>query len=136
MRRKYKILEHTADLKIKVFGRTKKELFKNAMIGFFEGGRYSAKYSSCKKKIKIKISSLDLSSLLVDFLSEILYLVETKKLVFCNILFEKFSENKIEATLFGFPLKRIGLNIKGVTYHGLEIKQKKNGWEATILFDI
>jgi len=31
--KKYEILEHRADLKIRVFGKTKKELFKNALLG-------------------------------------------------------------------------------------------------------
>jgi SHS2 domain-containing protein len=78
-----------------------------------------------------------LPSLLVDFLSEVLYLVETKKLVFERVEFKKFSENKIEAILMGKPLKRIGVHIKGVTYHDLDIHQEKDGtWQAIVLFDI
>jgi SHS2 domain-containing protein len=77
------------------------------------------------------------TSLLVDFLNEVLYLVETKKLVFGKIEFKKFRENEIEATLIGKPLKRMEVHIKGVTYHGLDIHQEKDGtWQATILFDI
>jgi SHS2 domain-containing protein len=31
----------------------------------------------------------------------------------------------------------MGVHIKGVTYHGLDIHQEKDGtWQATILFDI
>jgi len=134
---KFEILEHKADLKIRVFGKTKKELFENAMVGMFEAGGYEKENKSQEKKVKIKIKSFDLSSLLVDFLSEILYLTETKKLVFQKIEFEKFSENEIEAILTGKELKRIGVHIKGVTYHDLKIEQKKDGiWEAIILFDI
>jgi SHS2 domain-containing protein len=73
---------------------------------------------------------------LVDFLSEVLYLVETKKLVFEKVEFKKFKENEIEATLIGKPLKRMGVHIKGVTYHDLKIFQKNGNFEAEILFDI
>ncbi len=133
----FKVLEHKADLKIKVFGETKEELFENAMVGMFEGGRYEKEGKGQKEKIKIKVKSFDLPSLLVDFLSEILYLVETKKLVFQKVEFEKFLENEIEATLIGKKLKRMGVHIKGVTYHDLKVWQKKDGtWEAIILFDI
>ena len=38
--KKYEILEHKADLKIRVFGKTREELFENAMIGMFEGAQY------------------------------------------------------------------------------------------------
>lgn len=134
---KYQILEHPSDLKIKVFGKEEKKLFENAMIGMFKGARYLPEEKSPKSKVEIKISSFDLNSLLVDFLSEILYLVETKKLVFEKVNFKKFSKNEIEAELIGRKLKRMGVHIKGVTYHELEIKKEENGtWGATILFDI
>ena len=133
----FEILEHTADLKVKVFGKTKKDLFENAMIGMLKAAKYQKKLKSQNSKVKIKIKSMDLPSLLVDFLSEILYLVETKKMVFEKVEFKKFTENEIEAILIGKPLKRMGVHIKGVTYHDLDIHQEKDGtWQATILFDI
>jgi SHS2 domain-containing protein len=145
--KKFEILEHKADLKIKVFGKTKKELFENAMVGMFEAAKYEmtkrlmTKRLTTKqlatKRLAIKIKSIDLPSLLVDFLSEVLYLAETKKLVFEKVEFKKFTENEIEANLTGNQLKRMGVHIKGVTYHELDIRQKKDGtWQATILFDI
>jgi SHS2 domain-containing protein len=140
--KKFEILEHKADLKIKVFGKTKEELFENAMVGMFEAAKYEmTKRLMTKqlatKRLAIKIKSIDLPSLLVDFLSEVLYLAETKKLVFEKVEFKKFTENEIEANLTGNPLKRMGVHIKGVTYHELDIRQKKDGtWQATILFDI
>jgi SHS2 domain-containing protein len=135
--KKFEILEHKADLKIRVFGKTKEELFENAMVGMFEAAKYETTKQLTTKRQKIEISSLDLPSLLVDFLSEVLYLVETKKLVFEKVEFKKFSENEIDAILIGKPLKRIGVHIKGVTYHDLDIHQEKDGtWQAIVLFDI
>jgi len=136
-KKKYKILEHKADLKIKVFGKTKEELFENAVIGMQRAANYTPTKQPTTKQLKIKIKSVDLLSLLVDFLSEVLYLIETEKLVFEKVEFEKFTEKEIEANLIGKPLKRMGVHIKGVTYHDLDIGQKKDGtWRATILFDI
>ena len=133
--KKYEILEHKADLKIRAFGKTKEELFENAMIGMFEGARYEDEGKKIKKEIKV--SSQDLLSLLVDFLSEILYLSEVNHQVYYQIQFKKFTDKNIEGILLGKKLKRIGVVIKGVTYHDLDIHQKKDKtWEATILFDI
>jgi len=133
--KKYEILEHKADLKIRAFGKTKEELFENAMIGMFEGARYEDEGKKIKKEIKV--SSQDLLSLLVDFLSEILYLSEVNHQVYYQIQFKKFTDKNIEGILLGKKLKRIGVVIKGATYHDLDIHQKKDKtWEATILFDI
>jgi SHS2 domain-containing protein len=135
--KKFEILEHRADLKIRVFGKTKEELFENAMVGMQRAAKYEKETKSQRSKIKIKIKSLDLPSLLVDFLSEILYLIETKKLVFEKVEFKKFTENEIEGILVGRPLKRMGVYIKGATYHDLDIhKESDSSWQATILFDI
>lgn len=135
--KKYEVLEHKADLKIRVFGETKKELFESAMLGMFEAAKYETEADSRLLITKIKISSLDLPSLLVDFLSEILYLTETKKEVYKKLKFQKFSQREIDAELIGQKLKRMGVHIKAVTYHNLNISQKKDkSWEATIIFDV
>lgn len=134
--KKFEILEHKADLEIKVFGKEKEDLFENAMVGMFESAKYESEKRSRTYEVEIKIKSIDLPSLLVDFLSEILYLVETKKLVFQKIKFKKFSDNEIKAILLGKKLKRMEIHIKGVTYHDLNIQQKNKYWEAIILFDV
>jgi len=133
--KKYEILEHRADLKIKAFGKNKEELFENVMIGMFESAKYEGEGKEIKKEIKV--SSPDLPSLLVDFLSEILYLNEVNRQVYYQVQFKKFTEKNIEGILSGKELKRVGVAIKGVTYHDLDIHQKEDGtWETTILFDI
>lgn len=133
--KKFEMLEHISDLKIKVFGKDIKEIFENAMIGMFEGARYQEEEKEVKREIKV--SSQDLPSLLVNFLSETLYLSEVNQEVYNQAQFKKFTDKEIEGILLGKKLKRMGIVIKGVTYHNLDIQQKKDGnWEATILFDI
>jgi len=150
--KKFEILEHKADLKIRVFGKDKKELFGNAMIGMQQALGPEIKNRKSKIKKKIKIKSNDLTSLLVDFLSEINYLNEVNKEVYSDIKFTKFSSTELEGEISGNKVESFGLIIKGVTYHDLDIHQKperseggrrKNilrpkdkTWEATVLFDI
>lgn len=134
----YEILEHKADLKIRVFGRDLKELFKNAMLCMEKSLEPQVKNQETKIKKKIKIKSNDLTSLLVNFLAEINYLNEVNKEVYNDIKFIKFSETELEGEIFGKKVRRFGLIIKGITYHDLNICQRSKDkiWEATILFDI
>ena len=133
--KKFEILEHKADLKIRVFGKDLRELFLNAIVGMFEEAGYESEGEEIKREIKI--SSLDLPSLLVDFLSEVLYLCEVNKEVYHKVLFKNLTEKELEGILIGKPLKRMGVHIKAVTYHDLDIHQKEDKtWQATILFDI
>lgn len=132
----HEILEHRADLKIRVLGRTKQELFLNAILGMESGLRSKLKTQNSKLKT-IRIKSLDSNALLVDFLSEVLYLIQTNKEVYDDVKFIKFSNTDLEAELSGQKVERFSEDIKAVTHHGLDIRQNQDGiWEAVLLFDI
>ncbi len=134
--KKYEILPHTADLKIRVFGRTKEELFSNALLGITEALRAEIKEQKIRIK-DIKVKSPDLGALLVDFLSEVLYLTQVNKEIYIKVKFKEFSDTELKAELFGRKVERFGEDIKAVTYHNLDVHQGKDGtWEATVLFDV
>ena len=135
--KKYEILEHKADLKIRAFGKTKEEVFLNALFGMSESMKPEIKKQEETVAREIKISSLDLPSLLVDFLSEVLYLTQVNKEIYTEAKFKKFTDTELEVELIGKKVERFGEDIKAVTYHGLDIHQRGDGiWEAAILFDI
>jgi SHS2 domain-containing protein len=140
MDKEYKILDHPSDVKVQAFGKTKEELFLNAMKGMSAVLR--PKIKNQKSKIKIKVKSVDLNALLVDFLSEILYQIQTNKEVYNDIKFKRLGPSTssgqtiLEGELFGSKVESFGEDIKAVTYHDLRIENKNGLYEATILFDI
>ncbi len=134
--RKYEILEHKADLKIRAFGKGKEEVFLNMLLAMTESQRPEIKE---KEKItrKVNVKATDLSALLVGFLSEALYLSQTNREVYSEVTFKKFSDTEIEGELTGQRVERFGEEIKAVTWHSLDILQKEDGvWQATVLFDV
>ena len=133
--KKYEILEHTTDLRIRAFGKTKAELFLNMMWGMFSGAGAKIKSQRTTSR-KIKIKSADEQSLLVDFLSEVLALSDINNEVYFEVRFKKLAETELEAEIFGQPVQKVDLEIKAVTYHGVESKKVGDHWEATVLFDI
>ncbi|PIS17526.1 MAG: archease, partial [Candidatus Nealsonbacteria bacterium CG09_land_8_20_14_0_10_42_14] len=92
--KKYEILEHKADLKIRIFGKDKKELFFNALLAMSESTKAETSKPEKKVKRKIEIKSGDLATLLVDFLSEALYLSQVQKEVFSDIIIKKFTDKE------------------------------------------
>jgi SHS2 domain-containing protein len=136
--KKYKILEHPTDLKIRAFGKTKEELFLNIMVGMFESAKPQIKDEKSRIEVarKIKIKVADEISLLVDFLSEVLSLSDINNEAYFEVEFKKLTGTELEAEIFGQPIEKMGLEIKAVTYHGAEIKKIHGMWQATILFDI
>lgn len=132
---KYEILEHKADLKIRAIGKTREELFLNMLLGMTESMKPEIKETEGKTKRTIKIKSLDLSALLVDFLNEILYLSQVNKEVYLDVRLKKFYNNELEGEIIGRKINKFGEDIKAATHHNLDVHCNKN-WEATLLFDI
>lgn len=136
---KYKILEHKADIKIKVFGGSLEELFKNAagaMAQILSAEAAKSEFKIQNSKCKIKVESLNKEVLLADFLNEILGQSQINKSIY-NVFNLKLQDSKLEAEISGYPIERFDEDIKAVTYYDLSIRETQKGiWEATILFDV
>lgn len=135
---KFKFLEHTADIKVKVFGETLEEAFENSA--------YALKEIMTKDKIKIKIKKqikakgTDLKSLLYHFLEEFLILLDSEGFVLGKISSLKIDEKKREITaeIVGDLITNYETltHVKAVTYNDMEIKQINKGYEIIIVFDV
>lgn len=132
----YEILEHTADLKIRAYGRDLPGLFSNALKGMFEAIRPTTKKEKKEIKRDIEIESVDREALLVDFLSEALYLSDINNETYLAVEFSEFGDNRLKGKISGFEVSGFDEEIKAVTYHGVKIEEKGDRWEATVLFDI
>lgn len=143
----FEILPHTADIKIRAYGKTKQELFKNALIGMFQSVHPIASECHrendrlvCKKlpeKHIIDISAPDEESLLIDFLSNALYLSDVYNQAYLDATINEFSSNHLNATVHGITITGFEIvELKAVTYHDLNIKKHNDIWQVDIVFDI
>lgn len=133
---KFHFLDHPSDLKLQAFGKDLPELFANAALGmmtFLYPKNVNVTEHEVKEKIRLKAK--DQKGLLVDWLSELLYLSDTKDVCYNKFNFEKLTDDELIATTYGRRVKAKE-DIKAVTYHGLEVKKTESGFEAIILFDI
>jgi SHS2 domain-containing protein len=133
---KYKFLEHTADIKFRVYGKGMNELFENVILALSE---YISKGEKIqiKKKNKFNISGEDNEQLLYKFIDEIIYLLDAKKII-CVKGKVKINGKKLECEIEGDDAKKYNLDpIKAATYSEMYIKQNKNKlWEAQAVVDI
>ncbi len=140
-------LAHTADIKIRVYGNTQSELFKHALIGMFQViGPHAAACKSiddrliCPKlpqKHEIMVESPDIESLMVDFLSEALWLSDVHNEAYLDATIERLTDTFIQVTVAGVQVTGFDVvEIKAVTYHDLAIKQIDGVWQTDIVFDI
>jgi SHS2 domain-containing protein len=138
--RHFKFLSHPADVRLKIEGDTLDELFTAGMEGMFDfikkGFCPTAKEFSISENIKF--SSLDVTALLIDFLSTLLTFSQEKKVIFCRVKFLKLTDTEIEAEVSGVKVDSFDEDLKAVTYHEAEIKKnpKTGFYETLIIFDI
>lgn len=132
----FEFLEHTADVKMKVYGKSLQELFINSAKGMAVV-IYGEEILYCKtdKTETITVKSDDRQSLLVDWLSELLFLSHTNYRVYINFEIKRFSDTKIVAGVKSCNAKAKE-DVKAVTYSELVIQEKEDGWEAVVVFDI
>ncbi len=92
------------------------------------------------QRMKLSITAQDAGALMVDWLSEILYLFEGGKMVVQYIAIDAFSPSSLDATLEATPFTteqhEIIHEIKAVTYHQIEVGEKNGRWEARVYFDL
>jgi SHS2 domain-containing protein len=143
MSKEYEIIEHTADIGLKVFGETKKKLFINAARGMFFLITGSSKpiRQDNEQYWTIKSQGINLEELLVGWLSELLYIHSTDFVFLNDFIIESLTNNNLQAKSSGIKIDespfQIEKEIKAVTYHNLQItKNEKGYWEATVIFDI
>ena len=131
----YEFLDHPADFKLRAFGKDLPELFINSALGMMEylfGKNVFLKATVNSELIQITSDSRE--SLLVDWLSRILYLVETQHCAYTHYSVSKFSDTEIEAKA-GFIQAQSLEGIKAVTYNELSIrKTDDNILTPTIVF--
>jgi SHS2 domain-containing protein len=135
----YELIDHTADMGIKAHGSSLSEAFANAGRGMFDIITDSSKIES-KTEYDIHLSADSLDQLLVDWLSELLFLQGAKNLVFGEFIVT-IDEKRclLSAVVRGEEFKRekhnVGIEIKAVTYHLLKVHSVKPIF-VQVLFDI
>lgn len=132
----YEVLPHTADLRIRAWGRTREELFRSALRGMSSVMHPEALRQAPNVEREIAVSASDTPSLLVDFLSEALSLAHTNHELYTDVEFAELADTSLRAALRGVPVEGFEKDIKAATYHGVEVKETDGGYEATVIYDI
>jgi SHS2 domain-containing protein len=133
---RFEEIEHTADVALRVQGSDLKELLKNAALGMAHLICEKTFLSDDHAEQHVEIRADDAEGLLVDWLTELVFLVEVQSFVFQRVEIQTISETYIKATVYGKIARKLKVHIKAVTYHNLEIVKTENGLEATVVFDI
>lgn len=138
--RPFETFEHTADIGLLARGRTLEEVFVRAAEGLVdlmvdpEGLREDI-------RLEVTVSAPDREALLVAWLNELLYLLDTRGFLPRRFRITRLGETEVAAELVGDTVDRsrhaVRRMVKAATYHGLRLAQTDGHvWEARVILDL
>lgn len=137
LKQSFEFLEHTADLRLKIFGQDLRELFCHAAAALAGVAAEKIPAPECINiKEKIEITAPNTEAMLVDFLNEILARMQINRAVYPKVKILELDSQRIKAEILGGTVERFKEDIKAVTYHGAKIEKTANGYEVSVLFDV
>jgi SHS2 domain-containing protein len=127
-------IPHTADWSIRVWADDVEALLVESARGMYwlSGAEMAATPRVTKTLVT---EEPDDESLLIAFLSELVYFTEQENLAF-DVFDLSIKNGRLKVEMEGAPLKSISKTIKAVTWHNLEISKSARGLEVEIVFDV
>lgn len=135
----YELFEHTADLGLRVRAARLEDLFAEAAAGMFAAMTGDLESIELRQSVNVELSAEGLDDLLHDWLAELLYAFHSR-----GVLFRRFEvdlqPHTLRGTAWGEPFDpqrhSIELELKAVTYHGLKVEHRDDGWLAEMVIDV
>lgn len=132
-------IEHTSDLGVEVYGKDLAELFANGLFAIFDN-ILDLNSVEIKESRKIELSAKNTEDLFMDWLRELVFIFATEFFIAKEVKNIEIEGNKLSAEIVGekFDVNRhkIKIEIKTPTYHMYKIEKVKDGYKATVIFDV
>lgn len=127
-----------ADWAIRVHARDATGLFVASACGMFSLLTDLSQVTP-DRHFDIELQAIDVETLLIDWLNELLYLAEEHGLVFTDFAIHELTDKgvaRLHASVSGGPPAGLFKVIKAATFSGLSIKNETDGLQAELVFDV
>lgn len=134
----WELIEHTADVGLHVWAPDVGGLFAEAALGLV--GVMGKGTGPLVHREIVSLDAADAEALLVDWLSEVVYLFEGRGVVTRQVECEvETGPWRLRATVEGSDageFRESGPGVKAVTYHRISVGPADGGWEARVYLDV
>ena len=136
----YEVFEHTADLGLRVRAANLMELFAEAARGLVAMVVTNLDDVQPVQEMTFQIEGGEPEYLLFDWLNELLYTIDTQRVVFSEFECHR-DAGGLTCTARGEPIDKarheLDHEVKAITYHGLKVEEQQDGqWLAELIVDI
>jgi SHS2 domain-containing protein len=136
----FELLDHTADVLLLGRGCDWPELFCQMGHGLMACIGQLRTHEDDARTAELRLTAEDAPNLLHDWLAELLYNFETRRLVFRRAAFDRLEATSLQGRVVSARLELAGSRllreVKAVTYHQLRIERSPTGWQAMVVLDI
>lgn len=136
----YEVFDHTADIGLRITAPTFEELLVESARGLFSLIVETPPEIEPSQRVELTLPAASPPYLLFDWLNELLYIFETKRLVLAEFHVQINDDASLAGEARGEVIDesrhRLEHEVKAITYHGLEVEQTEAGWEARVIVDI
>jgi len=135
----FRILEHTADVGFEAVGATCEEVFANSARALFHL-IVDLETIAPRDATSLSVGGSDTASLLVNWLSELLYLHDAEGWLFSEFAVTLQPDVSLAAVVrgekFDSARHQSKMMVKAITYHQLSLVRTPQGWRAQVYVDI
>ena len=132
--KRFIFLPHTADIKIRVYGKNIEEIINNSLLALKKF--WQPKLIKKKIEKEIKIESNNQINLLIDFLSEVLSQTYIEKAIFVEFKENFLEEKSLAGKIIGYKFISLSKDIKAITYHQAILEKINNKYIFEFIIDI
>ena len=137
--KKYRVLNRSSDLVIKVFGKTQAELFGNSAFALFDILADMEKVE-VRDSLQLEVEGADRDDLMVNWVRELLYLFQGSDFLVKEVEVQEIKENYVRAEVKGekFDPDRheIRRGIRAVAYDQSRMEKTGDQWMAQLIFEL
>ncbi len=131
------MIDHTADVALRIHAPSLEALFQRAAAGMMAIVEDEETPRSGPSSTRdLVLASADVTTLLVAWLRELLYLFQSQGLAYDDARFTELGPTRLVAQVLLRPAPHAATEIKGVTYHQLEVTEVDGEWRALVVFDV
>jgi SHS2 domain-containing protein len=134
----YELIDHTADVGVRVSAASLEGLFEIAALAVTDVIT-EVQSIACRVERSFELQEDDIEALLVSWLQELLYVLDTEGVIFGRFQVS-LKGSCLRAVAWGEPFNpqrhTQKTEVKAVTYHNLQVVRRASGWQAEVIFDV
>ena len=128
-------VDNTADWAFRVSAPSRETLFLEAAEALYRMGGVQTGPASGEIR-KVLFSSDDPESLFIQWLNELVFLLDRGRLALRGIQIDQLTDTGLSASGYPAEVRSVVKYVKAATYSGLRITQAGGVWQATVVLDV